>query len=526
MSEAQWLPSSLQRLRAGIATARWLDGLGLFAVAAPDDAREQAAGSGRSPLPRAAVQMLRTAFCTFSENGRLGVAAAGRALRYSGLHEMHDSMLPKEGNMVFSEGDFLGLASEAAMMQFSKSQESALLRLFAQHASSDDPRAAISRAKLAELFDSNIGQGQALEVLMGVANAWIGEECRGIDAHTFVTIMSRITRFHTKYWHLYNGFSELVKAHGPPASDGACKISLDMLLAASEASEQMRPLDRGTAEDMLMLAGFTRTSGNEASDISVDVFEVAAIASTLLRPIAEELPPKPTDSQKLQPQAGHELLSKQATSFLSRLEPNIVEEQMAARRTLGRTMTPSSEAPSSYQKPVDLSTVPDKLDSFLENPESSLGAKIFWLVMSLLIMISVLALVIEPLVSPETEISRSERVVWLALDGVFTVIFTVELILRAGVAIAKKQVGTYHFFRRPLNVADFVAVLPWYIDVATFGSAKTEEWRLLRVARLMRLARFVKLGRLAKRCAVIAPTSAILTVIWGIFLKNGLSSTC
>jgi hypothetical protein len=155
-----------------------------------------------------------------------------------------------------------------------------------------------------------------------------------------------------------------------------------------------------------------------------------------------------------------------------------------------------------------------------------LGAKIFWLAMAVLIMISVLALVIEPLVSPETEKSRSEKVVWLALDGVFTVIFTVELLLRVGVAVAKKQVGTYYFFRRPLNVADFVAVLPWYIDVATFGSATTEEWRLLRVARLMRLARFVKLGRLAKRCAIIAPISAILIVIWGIFLKNGLSSTC
>ena len=214
---------------------------------------------------------------------------------------------------MLSESDFLGLANDAAMMRFSKSQESALLRLFAQQVSSDDPRATIRRAKLAEFFDSSIGQGQALEVLMGVANVWIGEECHGIDADTFVAIMSRIARIHTKYWHIYNGFCELVKAHGPPVNDGACKISLDILLAASEASEQTRCLDRETAEEMLMIAGFTRAWDDAISDISVDVFEVAAFASTLLRPRAEELPPKPRASQELTP--------REEDEFLSRLEP-------------------------------------------------------------------------------------------------------------------------------------------------------------------------------------------------------------
>jgi hypothetical protein len=530
---AQWRPSSLQRLRAGIATARWLDGLGLFAAAAPDDAQvELPAGSSRPPLPPAAAEMLRTSFCTFSENGTLDVAAAGHALRYAGLHEIHDNMLPKEDSLVLSEDDFFRLASEAAMMEFTKSQESALLRLFAQQASSDNPRATIRRAKLAEFFDSNIGQGQVLEVLMGVANVWIGEECPGIDADTFVAIMSRISRVHTKYWHLYNGFTELVKAHGFPVSQGVHKISVDMLMAASEASERIRPLDRETAEEMLRIAGFTRAPDEEDSDLPVDVFEVAAFASRLLRPNAKELPPKPRDAKEIPAQAVQKLLSKHSKSFLSRLEPHIVEEQCVVDNRGGSKIVESgglSEASTAlgmYQGPAVMKTFSAKLDNFFENPGSSMGATIFSLVMALLIMISVLALVIEPLVSPGPHMPRSEQVVWLALDGVFTVIFTIELILRVGVAFVKGQKAQYNFLRAPLNVADFVSVLPWYFDVATFGSGKSEEWRLLRVARLMRLARFVRLGRLAKRCAIIAPISVILIVIWGIFLKNGLSSTC
>jgi len=42
----------------------------------------------------------------------------------------------------------------------------------------------------------------------------------------------------------------------------------------------------------------------------------------------------------------------------------------------------------------------------------------------------------------------------------------------------------------------------------------------------MRLARVVRLGRLARRWAVFAPIAVVFLVIWGIFLKNGLSSAC
>ena len=79
--------------------------------------------------------------------------------------------------------------------------------------------------------------------------------------------------------------------------------------------------------------------------------------------------------------------------------------------------------------------------------------------------------------------------------------------------------------KAPLNIADVAAVLPWYIEVVTRGDPGSDQ-RLLRVARLMRLARVVRLGRLAKKWAVLAPIAVVFVVIWGIFLKNGLSSAC
>lgn len=160
-------------------------------------------------------------------------------------------------------------------------------------------------------------------------------------------------------------------------------------------------------------------------------------------------------------------------------------------------------------------------------------ARAFTLVMGILICVSVLTLVLEPLLHPTPQ-SDAEAFVWFVVEAVFTILFTVEICARFIVVALKEglagnkqgKTGALAWIKRPLNIVDIIAVLPWYIDVITAGALDNPEFRLLRIIRLMRLARLVRLGRLAKSSALVSPIAMILVVIWGIYMKAGLGSSC
>ncbi|CAK0802840.1 unnamed protein product [Prorocentrum cordatum] len=553
------LPGSLRRLRAGIATARWLGRLGLFVA---DESRLE--DTLCPPLPQAAVEVLRTAFFTFSEGGSLSATKAAAALRYAGIH---DCVLRDDADRSLSEAEFMELGHEAAMMRLDASQEATLQNLFTQLASSNGEFTAIPLRKLIELFEARTGQSESLEVVVGVASVWMPDGRSEINAESFVHIMSRITMLHMRYWRILTSFEEVVKAGAPAGSEDADTITAHMLVATNRTSvegrdpgsdpgslshhvgnrvswnRQVSPIGEEKAAEMIEAASFLREVG---SDQSVDVFDVASLLSIFLAPHPRPLPPKPktVDSsaawKKPPLQNSMSRCKSEMAMGMSRdwtelhLDSSIVGGGYGEVNLASVASSRSSLSYSSTDHDL-MTRVPEELDAvscagylhaFLENPESSRCAAVFSLVMALLIMVSVLTLVMEPLISPGPDISQSEQDVWFAVDGFFSVAFTVEFVLRFAVTNASGRQTHADFLKAPLNLADLVAVLPWYVEVATRGNAAAAHFRLLRVARLMRLARVVRLGRLARRSAVIAPIAVILVVIWGIFLKNGLSSTC
>uniref|UniRef100_H3CD81 Potassium voltage-gated channel, Shaw-related subfamily, member 3a n=1 Tax=Tetraodon nigroviridis TaxID=99883 RepID=H3CD81_TETNG len=83
---------------------------------------------------------------------------------------------------------------------------------------------------------------------------------------------------------------------------------------------------------------------------------------------------------------------------------------------------------------------------------------------------------------------------WLTyVEGVCVIWFTIEVLLRVIFCPDKAE-----FFRSPLNIIDFVAIVPFYLEVALSGlSSKTAKDVLsfLRVVRFVRILRIFKLTR-------------------------------
>lgn len=83
--------------------------------------------------------------------------------------------------------------------------------------------------------------------------------------------------------------------------------------------------------------------------------------------------------------------------------------------------------------------------------------------------------------------------VWWSIDMVCTLGFTVELCMRFMVCDVY-GLSWFQFVRHPLNVFDFIALLPWYLETL-FSGLGGETVRVLKVVRLARVLRLLKVAR-------------------------------
>merc|ERR1719478_1193030 len=113
--------------------------------------------------------------------------------------------------------------------------------------------------------------------------------------------------------------------------------------------------------------------------------------------------------------------------------------------------------------------------------------------MGIMILLSVITLFLEPLISPnqdktDDEVTMHERV-WNVIETFFTVVFTLEFLIRLAVCNAVGEHTVQEFLKTPSNACDFVALLPFYVEKIL---ASTQDGlRLLRTARLMKLIRLL-----------------------------------
>jgi len=128
------------------------------------------------------------------------------------------------------------------------------------------------------------------------------------------------------------------------------------------------------------------------------------------------------------------------------------------------------------------SVLQKKLNDIIFGTESPAGKR-FDVVLIYLILVSVLALIIDSI----SWLPDSWRIYLQVLEWAFTVMFTVEYVVRIYVSI-KPWRYIFSFY----GVVDFISVLPSYLSLLIPGANYLLVFRLLRVLRIFRILKLVR----------------------------------
>jgi len=126
----------------------------------------------------------------------------------------------------------------------------------------------------------------------------------------------------------------------------------------------------------------------------------------------------------------------------------------------------------------------------LEEPRSSVQAQVLSVILLTLIVVSITTFMLETM--PELK-SVSEDV-WLAIEVVCTIAFTIEYCARVAVCTVTGST-VWDFVAAPSNLVDLMAILPFYVWLAMKSLKVAKALGMLRTVRLVRLFRVFKLGR-------------------------------
>jgi len=124
---------------------------------------------------------------------------------------------------------------------------------------------------------------------------------------------------------------------------------------------------------------------------------------------------------------------------------------------------------------------------FMTEPSSGQGAKMFAFFMMTIILISTLTFCLET--TPPYYRHESEVSVWFFIEAACIAIFTLELGIRLLVCPNKLK-----FVSEWMNLIDFLAVLPFYLEMLAFGIT-VPGLSVLRVLRLARVLRLMKVSQ-------------------------------
>jgi len=487
-------------------------------------------------LPKALVGSLRIAFNTFSvcEDGKrvLPLDEVISALQYVGL----DGCVLKEaeGHPALSEGEFFAVAHEAAMARLSGPTKKRIDETFLRH--SGDMAGSMGIDKLASAFEHALGIDVCIGTLDGIAHAHLEDKMGlapgsgptdSIGLPTFRAIVSRLCQKYEHHLSVLRGIRDLT---GDDNFGTSGKVTIDMLTGNKHCM-----ISEETAKEMLFAADW-QTGGHRGNgDIdSIDILRILGMLTVVLDEETMLLPAPPVfDGLSKEEQQGLNAPDEVPCDILD----NPLSSEVPSRRMVLPARVPSASPFSEHEdnaKVVD-DVPPDtckaKVYLLLEEPNSSTAASIWSVFMAIIILVSVLTLIAEPLVSPppdDGETKPEEEVMtWQTLEAVFTVIFSVEYVLRLAVCDALGTTTRKAFALNPLNICDLLAILPTCIDygmkiISPNLSVDSQETRLLRIVRFLRLSRMARMARLARKSPLAAPVAMVLVVIWGIYMKNGL----
>eukprot|EP00754_Rhynchopus_humris_P003198 Rhum_TRINITY_DN11713_c2_g1::Rhum_TRINITY_DN11713_c2_g1_i1::g.46471::m.46471 len=130
-------------------------------------------------------------------------------------------------------------------------------------------------------------------------------------------------------------------------------------------------------------------------------------------------------------------------------------------------------------------TTRDSLILFFEQPFSSRKAKAFFIAQVVLILLSVVALCMETVPRYNPELMPEHKVLWVTIEIVVTVVFTLETAAR--IALQRERL---RFIKKPTVIADILAVLPFYLE--EIFEAQGDGTDVLKLFRLFRMMKFFR----------------------------------
>ena len=139
-----------------------------------------------------------------------------------------------------------------------------------------------------------------------------------------------------------------------------------------------------------------------------------------------------------------------------------------------------------------------KVWNFLENPETSIGAKYFAIFSLIAIVCSVLVACLETIswLNPIGKHSSKMNDPWFVIELFLNCWFLIELILRFAFC-PKKNI----FVKQTLNWMDFFAVVPYFIVLGV--QSDVSSLAFLRILRFIRVIRLFRLSKHSKRLQVV-----------------------
>eukprot|EP00949_MAST-11_sp_MAST-11-sp1_P004246 g4246.t1 len=149
-----------------------------------------------------------------------------------------------------------------------------------------------------------------------------------------------------------------------------------------------------------------------------------------------------------------------------------------------------------------------KMHLLMDQPSTSLAAWLVSMLIMLLIIISVAAFCLESVRSIQTNYSQ----LFFIIEAGCSWAFTMEYILRLWGSPSRKK-----FFFNFLNAVDFIAILPYYIELisGSAGGSFLRVIRLLRIARVFKFSRYLVWMRLLATAFIssLFPFMMVLTVL-------------
>jgi Ca2+-binding EF-hand superfamily protein len=467
------------------------------------------------PLPKEWVQDLQIAHKTFAEDSGLPWASVSKALMFAGIFEQPTDVCGVAPWL--SEEEFVELGKEMLMAKLSQEQIAYIDQLF--NAYDFDNSNDLDLWELSNLFVEKIHPHVNREEIESLADAWAHDTSGKLNVEAFTAVMSRFVKKNEAEYRMLSAFREVF------SGENCTDLALSVRDVVDRSHRTEYPLSEAEATEMVWAASVTSGKRDELMDpVSVDFHDFISVIFVTLKEHAGELPPPPQCDDLEVWQISPQRTKAPDFALLDDWDVAVSQKSMM------------NLEPRQSEHGVDdvKFGCRARLHLLLEEPLSSTGAMVMAFAMLVVIMLSVLVLLLEPLISgpDKKEHSETEKQIWKISELIFTVIFGTEIVLRMSVCNALGKQTFLQWLMNPSTIIDIAAVVPYFTDLLLDSAG--DSFKVLRVLRLFRIGRVMRISRVAKLASsmqnkkkksgatskIFQPVCVVLVVIWGIYLKN------